>query len=273
MSASFWLAMDIACSLSTLISKHPDRLDISKNIFGGNLLHKVGLLELLESQRECADAGDLLRRFTVEVLRTDDGGVLDLMTSGDQDRSYPRRVLEFDWAGFFSDDDGGEFFETCRREWTRRYDYVLIDSRTGITDSGGICTIQLPDIIVPVFTASRQSVDGVIDIIGRAQEGRQLLAYDRKPAAIVPLPSRFDSRTEYTLAQQWLDEFESKFAGFYTSWLPKDASVRQVLERTKLPYVPFFSFGERLPVFEETGSDPESLSPDPPMNIVVRPVS
>jgi cellulose biosynthesis protein BcsQ len=227
--------------------------------FGGDLQYKRGLLELLEQQRNTGNAADHLREYAVEIARNVEGGILELLTSGYQDKSYPKRVLDFDWSEFFMNDDGGNFFERCRQEWAKLYDYVLIDSRTGITDSGGVCTIQLPDIIVPVFTASRQSVDGVIDVMRRAQEGRQLLAYDRAPAAIVPLPSRFDSRTEYELSQQWLDEFAIQFKEFYKSWLPKEIPVRQVLERTKLPYVAFFSFGERLPVFEESGSDPESL--------------
>ncbi len=227
--------------------------------FGGDLQRKRGLLELLEQQRDAGNAADHLGEYAVEIVRNAKGGVLELLTSGNQDESYPKRVLDFDWSEFFMNNDGGKFFEHCRQEWAKQYDYVLIDSRTGITDSGGVCTIQLPDIIVPVFTASRQSVDGVIDVVRRAQEGRQLLAYDRAPAAIVPLPSRFDSRTEYTLSQQWLDEFAVRFKEFYKSWLPKEIPARQVLERTKLPYVAFFSFGERLPVFEESGSDPESL--------------
>src|SRR3954471_10326274 len=115
-----------------------------ENVFGGALLLKPGLLEILEGQRECGNAGDLLHRFTVEVLTTADGGHLDLMTSGYQDESYARRILGFDWPRFFREDDGGAFFESCRREWAKQYDFVLIDSRTGITDAGGICTIQLP---------------------------------------------------------------------------------------------------------------------------------
>jgi hypothetical protein len=82
------------------------------------------------------------------------------------------------------------------------------------------------NIIVPVFTASRQSVDGVIEIVRRAQEGRQLLAYDRAPAAIVPLPSRFDSRTEYALSQQWLEEFAAKF-GDLLRVMATEGRVRQ----------------------------------------------
>jgi hypothetical protein len=48
-------------------------------------------------------------------------------------------------------------------------------------------------------------------------------------------------------------------AEFYSDWVPKTVSALQVLERTKLPYVAFFSFGEKLPVVLEGTTDPESL--------------
>lgn len=42
--------------------------------------------------------------------------------------------------------------------------YVLIDSRTGITDTSGICTSILPEKLIAVFTPNRQSLDGVLDL-------------------------------------------------------------------------------------------------------------
>ena len=41
-----------------------------------------------------------------------------------------------------------------RDELKKRYDFILLDSRTGLTDIGGICTVQLPDLIVMVSTPS-----------------------------------------------------------------------------------------------------------------------
>ncbi len=230
-----------------------------ESVFGGELQSRAGVLEILERQRDVGDASGRISSFIVPILADGNHGVLHLLTSGRQDDSYPQRILGFDWPRFFELHEGGEFFEECRTLWDKDYDFVLIDSRTGITDSGGVCTIQLPDVLVPVFTASRQSVNGVVDVMRRAQEGRQLLAYDRAPAAVVPLPSRFDSRTEYVLSQQWIETFATNFEEFYQSWLPKHVPIRRALERTKLPYVAYFSFGERLPVFEESGHDPESL--------------
>ena len=64
------------------------------------------------------------------------------------DNGYFNKVRSFDVQDFYLKKGGGYFIETLRTEWKSLYDFVLIDSRTGITDIGGICTIQLPDILI-----------------------------------------------------------------------------------------------------------------------------
>jgi len=182
-----------------------------------------------------------------------------LLTSGVQDDEYPARVLGFAWDEFFTSQDGGAFFERLREEWNREYDFVLIDSRTGITDIGGICTIALPDLIVPVFTANWQNLEGVVDTLRRAQRGRQELGYDRPPALVLPVLSRFESRTELESANEWLARAASMLGDCYADWLPRGVDPRLALERTKLPHVAYFGFGERLAVQLQGTSDPESL--------------
>jgi cellulose biosynthesis protein BcsQ len=103
-----------------------------ENVLGGDLQHRRGLLELLEHQRDTGDAADLLQEYTVEVLRGPEGGLLDLLASGYQDASYPKRVLDFDWAEFFRHDGGGDFFEFCRAKWVKQYDFVLITVERGL---------------------------------------------------------------------------------------------------------------------------------------------
>ena len=46
---------------------------------------------------------------------------------------------------------GDLLFEDIKQQWhnTIEPDYVLIDSRTGHTDTCGICTRQLPDSVFP----------------------------------------------------------------------------------------------------------------------------
>lgn len=182
-----------------------------------------------------------------------------MLTAGRFGEHYDSQVLNFDWSDFFQHRNGGATLEDLRRRWLEGFDVTLIDSRTGITDSGGVCTVQMPDVLVPVFGPNRQSLDGTKQVVIRAMKARQELAYDRTRFLVFPLLSRFDSRTEYRESQVWLKLFAEELKDFYSDWLPKNISPLQVLERTKLPYIAFFSFGEKLPVVAEGTTDPESL--------------
>lgn len=223
-----------------------------------NIDRRPGLLDMLMAHSHSTDNHSINWRQYVTRIGFE-GGSVELITSGKMDEEYPARVLKFDWHLFFENSDGGSFIENLRASWEEAYDFVLIDSRTGITDTGGVCTIALPDLIVPVIVANYQSVEGTLEVLRRAQKGRRSLAYDRPPALVLPILSRFDSRTEYESAEEWLDLLAKKLQSFYADWLPKSVAPRVILERTKLPYVAYFSFGEKLPVLRQGLSDPESL--------------
>lgn len=227
--------------------------------FYRDLGNQTGLVDMLTLAANSTEAPDVDWRNYVANAQIQSSATLSLMTSGRLDEDYPARVLDFDWQRFFNDMQGGEFIERLRTQWHQEYEFTLIDSRTGITDSGGICTIMLPDLIVPVFTSNWQSLDGVVEVVRRAQARRRTLAYDRPPALVLPLMSRFDSRTEYESAQEWLSLASGKLNEFYGAWLPRKYVARQALERTSLPYVAYFSFGERLPALSQDASAPDSL--------------
>ncbi len=216
----------------------------------------VGLLDLL-TQAQSGESPQF-RDFVSEV---DVGGqsVLDLITCGKQDASYAQRVLDFNWRQFFEQRSGGRFFESLREAWRTAYDFVLIDSRTGLTDSGGVCTVQLPDILVAVLTTNEQSLEGTRAVVLSAQEARQELAYDRARLVVLPLNSRYDGRVEHDRGRKWILKFEDRLGPFLADWLPKQYRASQLFERVKVPYVAYFSFGENLPVLTQGTGDPESI--------------
>ena len=90
----------------------------------------------------------------------------------------------------------GEALETMRTAWGEAYDFVLVDSRTGITDAGGICTVQMPDVLVLLTTASEQGLEGTFDVAHRALAARKKLAFDRAALQLLPVLARFDQRVE-----------------------------------------------------------------------------
>ena len=72
-------------------------------------------------------------------------GRIDFVPAGKQGPAYAARVTTFDWTGFYSKLGGGVLLEALKKWMREEYDYVLIDSRTGISDTSGICTVQMPD--------------------------------------------------------------------------------------------------------------------------------
>ena len=178
-----------------------------------------------------------------------------VITAGRDDDQFKSRVQALDFESLFANHDLGNYIEKLRKEWTSEYDIVLVDSRTGITDIGGICTIHLPDVLVLLFTTTESSVNGVLEVIHSAREQLSRLPFDRRGLLALPVPARDESRTEYENAREWRGRFAERFAEFYRDWLPTSRTPLEVLDRLKIPYIPFWSFGERLPVVEDSTGD------------------
>jgi hypothetical protein len=92
---------------------------------------------------------------------------LSLIKAGLFDEDYPRRVSEFNWDHLFHATVGlfAGFADFLRSQ----FEYVLIDSRTGVSDVSGICTMLLPDKLVVVFTLNQQSLAGIAAFEGQSR--------------------------------------------------------------------------------------------------------
>lgn len=185
---------------------------------------------------------------------------IHLIPAGRADTTYSDRLRRIKWDVLFEEKGLGTYLETLRNEWRGAYDFVLVDSRTGVTDIGGICTIHLPDILVTLFTATEQSLGGVKDVMLRARKGHASLPVDRNRLLIVPIPARDESNSEYKLAEIWRARFAADLADFFADWIPRDETPLRVLDRLRIPYLAYWSFGERLPVLEEDVDNPKTLA-------------
>ncbi len=183
---------------------------------------------------------------------------IHIISSGKRDEDYFKKVRNFNVDEFYVK-GGGDVIERLREKWIANYDFVLVDSRTGVTEIGGICTIQLPDIVVSLFTATDHGFEGALDIMKRAGNAQQRLPYDRQKLIFLPIPSRFETTTEFELSQEWLRKFATRLEPYYNDWLPTNIDKKEFLELTKIPYIPYFSFGEKLPVIEQGVKDPSGL--------------
>ena len=85
---------------------------------------------------------------------------------------------------------GGAFLEAVKKRMRREYDYVLIDSRTGVSDTSGICTVQLPDLLVVCFTLNDQSIEGAA-AVARAVTSQRNTA-TASSIKVFPVPTRVE---------------------------------------------------------------------------------
>jgi cellulose biosynthesis protein BcsQ len=226
------------------------------------VLMRRGIVDIL-----CKNLLDFFPGFSNDFLGDDilrlrlplTTGELQLLTAGKRDSSYYKNVKRLDFSKIYETMNAGNIIESFREEIKKEYDFILIDSRTGLTEIGGVCTVQLPDYIALIFTPTEQAFLGGVDIIQRAIKSRQRLPYERFNVHTVPVPSRFDMQAEYRLSRAWLDRFSRDLKEIYSDWLPRYVNPRNILEVMKLPQISFFSYGETLPVLEQGTSDPSSL--------------
>ncbi|GGZ73837.1 FxSxx-COOH system tetratricopeptide repeat protein [Streptomyces echinoruber] len=183
-----------------------------------------------------------------------DGGSLDFLSAGRQDRAYSATVSKLEWDNFYERLGGGLFLEALRAGMKRTYDYVLIDSRTGLSDNADICTMQMPDVLVDCFTLSDQSLDGAAGVA-------RSVRHPERDIRVLPVPMRIDEGEKDKVdAGRALARL--KFDG-----LPKgpDGEPLSGEETTaywgsvEIPYRPYYAYEETLATFGDETGDPKSL--------------
>ena len=247
--------------------------------------HK-GLIELFVQLRkkiadEKAELGDQEHldelvagiQFEEFVLSTEIKG-LHFLKAGRFDGDYSERVNQFDWVNFFH--SAPLLFQALSDSWSNSYRYILIDSRTGVADSSGICTALMPDKLVAVFTPNRQSLTGVLSVVNKAAKYR-LQSDDLRPLSVFPLPSRLET-SEKRLKEVWrygskvsdsfTDDFSDSIVGyqkcfeqlFESIYSLSECSLDDYFDDVQIQHFPRYSYGEELCVTLDELDDRLSLA-------------
>ncbi len=191
--------------------------------------------------------------FVTPIYKANENnGSLSIITAGRRAgkffTSYANTVSSFDWDDFFDNYKGEQFFEWFRSE-TSIFDVVLIDSRTGITEMGGVCTYQLADAVVFLIAPNQQNLQGILmmaknlsnpEFIEKGRRGREL--------SLIFVPSRIENN-EANL----LENFAQQFNQLLIKFMPQNIkSELKVFEDLKIPYVPYYSYMENVAAREPT---------------------
>ena len=161
----------------------------------------------------------------------------------------------FDWDNFYERLGGGKILHLEGERLCESYDFILIDSRTGVSDTSSICTVQMPDILAVFFTLNRQSINGAAAVARsvRAQRGDTL--------PIFPVPTRIENAENDKLVAA-LAYARRMFAPFRLQVQSRTSDIdldeqRQYWKEIETPYRTFYAFEEVPPAFKD---EPGSLS-------------
>ncbi|WP_055715422.1 FxSxx-COOH system tetratricopeptide repeat protein [Streptomyces torulosus] len=180
------------------------------------------------------------------------GGLLDYLAAGTKDKGYLSAFSQFDWKPFLEGPLATRFLEELKREFVENYDYVLVDSRTGLSDISDICTVSLPHTLVTCFTPSNQSIEGAASVAERIES-----LYGNRNIRILPVPMRVENAeadrldAARGLFQYRFDRIVRKHVG--------ELEPDDYWGRVEIPYRPIYSYEETLAPFREPSGNPTSL--------------
>jgi cellulose biosynthesis protein BcsQ/tetratricopeptide (TPR) repeat protein len=173
-------------------------------------------------------------------------GSLSLLTAGRLDEDYDRRLASFEWQDFYKGSAGASAVETLRAQLVSMADVVLIDSRTGFTDSGGICTIQIPDGVILVTAPNQQSLEGIDRVAHAIAQAPPEARSGRARPRLWFVVSRVPLVEETHLAEQWFAKHEPWFAAGKKAglWLAEDHP--EGIQSHKIPHRGRWGFDETV---------------------------
>ena len=241
--------------------------------FGKDAAQNKGLIELLldycavMEQRLGSEIAETeieqlfktnLPQYIVPNIAQHNKARIDLMTAGLYDDTYSKKTNGFDWVKFYENLDGGFFIELLKKYLKDLdYDYIFIDSRTGVSDYSGICNIQMPDANVIVIAPSKQNVQGSLKVANNIANAEYITKHQRRFPIIFPILSRLDPLDDHQKSK-WIKSFRSDFTPLITQLIGLGtlneqatsgslvAEIEQYIADTLLEYKTDLSYGEQL---------------------------
>ena len=181
-------------------------------------------------------------------------GTLDLLSAGRQGDSYSARVNSFNWQDFYDRRGGGVFLNAVKKRMQEEYDYILIDSRTGVSDTAGICTVQMPDVVVVCFTLNNQGARGTAAVARSIYEQR---LKSHAPVEIFPVPMRVEPFEKNKLDLR-RNQVKQLFNLFPAHLAPTQRAKFQ--DDVQVQYLPYYAYEEILATFGNKPNDAPAIS-------------
>lgn len=166
--------------------------------------------------------------------------------------AYANTVQSIDWSDFYENHRGLAYFEWLRESLCdpEVADIVLIDSRTGVTEMGGVCTRHLADVVAVLSAPNRQNIQGAT-MVARSFLGLAGKSWrEDRPIQLVLVPSRIDLGSRSVKSA-----FEPLFREHTAGLMPESLQrLGRDFWDLRIPYVDDYAFEEKM-VIGEPGAD------------------
>ena len=185
---------------------------------------------------------------------------LDIIKAGKFDDEYSKRLAQINWLEIYQ--NSPPLFRSIAYYLESIYDFILIDSRTGLADTAGISTMLMPSKLVLVYVLNKQNLDGVEKVTRQAVDYRKN-SMDERHLSIYPLPSRIEKSTNPSDQKTWRDFHQKRFEGIFKEIYRLDkCNLDNYIDKCQIPYVISYAYGENIPVLSERITDANSISFD-----------
>jgi hypothetical protein len=192
----------------------------------------------------------LRHAFSLTWEKFPDNVTLDYLSAGQASSQYAPAY----WEKFYQRTDTvQQFIEALRADMKRNYDYVLIDSQTGLNDTASVCAEVIPDVVVACFVLSGHSIDMTAEFARAMREAE----VHRRHIRVLPVPMKIDAREASRAAVARLVARKA-FAAFPNGL--DDEEQARYWEVAGIPYWPSAAYEENLAVFEDRREPPSLLS-------------
>jgi cellulose biosynthesis protein BcsQ len=187
----------------------------------------TGLLKLVEDHVAHLDPAP--ENYLISIDRPRAGsGRLDLLPAGIEPVEVVR-ARNLNWRDLYKENNLGEFLESCRAEWSRKYHFTLIDCPPGVTSISGICMAQFPDFLVPCLTRNTVATTRTLDVVHRAIAAHDALPLDRAALMIVPaVLTEFDQRPSNST---FWESTSARVGPLIANWASRNVELAAILRR------------------------------------------
>jgi MinD-like ATPase involved in chromosome partitioning or flagellar assembly len=216
---------------------------------------KSGLLDYIHEFTQERNMPKDFVPLSIEIApETERCGSIRLIPAGNVlSNEYWKKLASLDWYSMFyrEDSEGVPFFLEMKEriEIEFKPDFLLIDSRTGVTEMGGVCTALLPDKVVYFIVNNQENIDGARQIIKGIKKANRLPG--QKPIEVVLVLTRIphgDKKKENQTVTNMLDILNEGIDETENKLNVKDIFI--IHSDRDLEFSEYLSFGRDAPDIE-----------------------